>query len=209
MRLFVIGIGLLAFVTGWARAQAPDNALTPEEAREGWTLLFDGKSLAGWEAHATSLPTATRDWTVEDRAIVCPGTSPGWLGTSRTYKDFILRLEFRGPAAVNSGVFVRSQKEGQPHVTGYEVQIWDFQPDGFTTGSLVGSLKAGSTRIIPGRWNSYQITADGDHYVIVLNGKTLLDGHDSKHVSAGAIGFQCQKDNKIEFRRIRLRPIQK
>ena len=32
-----------------------------------------------------------------------------------------------------------------------------------------------------------------------VNGKTLLDGHDSKHAS-GVIGFQCQKDNKIEFR---------
>ena len=34
-----------------------------------------------------------------------------------------------------------SQKEGQPHVSGYELQIWDNQPAGFNTGSLVGSVK--------------------------------------------------------------------
>jgi Domain of Unknown Function (DUF1080) len=107
---------------------------------------------------------------------------------------------------VNSGVFLRSQKEGQPHVTGYELQIWDYQPKGFNTGSLVGSVKAAPVKIKPDEWNDYDITADGDHYVIVLNGTQLLDAHDSKHLS-GLIGFQCQKDNRIEFRNIRVHPI--
>jgi hypothetical protein len=44
--------------------------------------------------------------------------------------------------------------------------------------------------------------------VIVLNGKTLLDARDPKHAS-GVVGFQCQKDNRIEFRNIKLRPIRK
>jgi hypothetical protein len=117
-----------------------------------------------------------------------------------------LILEFRGPEKVNSGVFLRSQKEGQPHVTGYELQIWDYQPAGFLTGSLVGSLKATPAKIIPDQWNKYEITAQGDHFVINLNGKTLLDARDSKH-SSGVIGFQCQKDQRIEFRNIKLRPI--
>ena len=52
----------------------------------------------------------------------------------------------------------------------------------------------------------YEIKADADHFVIVLNGKTLLEARDSKHAS-GVIGFQCQKDNRIEFRGIKLLPI--
>jgi hypothetical protein len=40
----------------------------------------------------------------------------------------------------------------------------------------------------------------------VLNGTTLLDGHDSKH-SAGVIGFQCQPENPIAFRNVKLRVI--
>jgi len=52
---------------------------------------------------------------------------------------------------------------------------------------------------------SDEIAADGDHFVMVLNGKTLLDGRDSKHASGGA-DFQCQRDIRIEFRNITLRP---
>ena len=108
---------------------------------------------------------------------------------------------------MNSGVFLRSTREGAPHKTGYELQIWDYQPAGYNTGSLVGSLKAMPTKILDNEWNDYDIKADGAHYVIVLNGKTILDDHDSLH-SQGLIGFQCQPGNKIEFRDIRLLPLQ-
>jgi hypothetical protein len=183
-----------------AGADAP-NTLTPKERADGWILLFDGKSLQGWEPHTGG------DWKVENGAIQCPGTTAGWLGTSRSFSDFVLRLEFRGSEKVNSGVFLRSQKEGQPHITGYELQIWDYQPAGYSTGSLVGSVKAPPTRIVADQWNTYEITARGDHFVIVLNGKTILDAHDAKH-AAGVIGFQCQRENPIEFRNIKLHPNQ-
>ena len=200
--------GLLLIAATLALAAGPPNTLTPEESKAGWKLLFDGKSLAGWEPHSTSSPTATGDWSAASGAILCPGTTAGWLASRDTYTNYVLKLEFRGSAEVNSGVFLRSEKTGQPHITGYELQIWDYQPAGYNTGSLVGSVKASPVKIIPDQWNRYEITAEGDHFVIVLNGKTLLDAHDSKH-AAGVIGFQCQKNNRIEFRAIKLLPIQK
>ena len=170
-------------------------------AQDGaWKVLFDGKSLDGWETHWAN------NWKAQDGALVCDATEPSWLSTTSSFSDYILKLEFRGAAKVNSGVFLRSQKEGQPHVTGYELQIWDYQPAGYNTGSLVGSVKASPVKILPEQWNSYEITAKGDHFVIVLNGKTLLDAHDAKHAS-GVIGFQCQKGNRIEFRNIKVLPL--
>ena len=189
-----------------AGAENQPNTLSPAQSKQGWKLLFDGKSLAGWDARPTSSPDASGNWAVENGALVCPGTSVGWLATADAYSDFHLVLDFRGGEKVNSGVFLHSQKEGQPHRTGYELQIWDYQPAGYNTGSLVETAKATPTKIIPDQWNHYDITADGGHYVIVLNGTTLLDTHDSAHLS-GVIGFQCQKNNKIEFRNIRLLPI--
>ena len=206
MRMLLPTIGLV--VTTLAFAQSAPNQLTPAEAKEGWKLLFDGKSLDGWTPRATSSPGQTGDWSVAAGAIVCPGSSAGWLSTPVASADYRLRLEFRGADTVNSGVFLRSQAEGQPHITGYELQIWDHQPAGFNTGSLVGSLKAAATKIRGDEWNQYDITVKGDHYKIVLNGETLLDASDAKHTAAGLIGFQCQKNNKIEFRSIRVRPIQ-
>ena len=208
MRWLVIAVTALGLAAGSASAQDRPNTLTPQESKEGWKLLFDGTSLKGWQGRPTSVRSTTGDWTVENGAIVCGGTVPSWLGTNTEYSDYVLKLEFRGSAKVNSGVFLRSQRDGQPHITGYELQIWDYQPAGYNTGSLVGSVKAPPTKIIPDDWNQYEITAEGDHFLIVLNGKTLLDAHDSKHAS-GVIGFQCQKDNRVEFRNIKLRPIKK
>ena len=149
---------------------------------QSWTKLFDGKSLDGWEARATA----------------------GWLATKAAFKNFQLQLEFRGPATVNSGVFLRSQKAGEPHVTGYELQIWDMQPAGYLTGSLVGSVKAQPTKIKPDQWNNFDITANGDHFLVKLNGQTILDARDSKHAE-GVIGFQCQAQQHFEFSNIRIK----
>jgi hypothetical protein len=205
---FILGVVLVSVAAAVAAAQNNLNALTANETTQGWKLLFDGKSLDGWQPYVTFTAPATGDWVVADGAIVCPGTSSGWLAGNDTFTNFKLKLQFRGSEKTNSGFFLRSEKEGAPHKTGYELQIGDYQPAGYNTGSLVGSLKAMPATILDEQWNDYDITADGDHYVIVLNGKTILDDHDSKH-TAGVIGFQCQKGNKIEFRDIRLLPLQK
>ena len=205
---FALATGLAIFAGAIAAAQASPNALTPKEAAHGWKLLFDGKDLDGWQPYSTSKPPATGDWSVADGAILCPGTSAGWLATNDSYANFELKVQFRGSEKVNSGVFIRSTKEGAPNKTGYEVQIWGYQPAGYNTGSLVDSLKAAPATILDGQWNDYSIKAVGDHYVIILNGKTILDAHDSKHTE-GLIGFQCQPGNKIEFRDVKLLPLKK
>ena len=205
---YASGLLVLALSLGPVIAQDAPNRLTAREASDGWILLFDGKSLNGWQARPTSERNATGDWKVENGALACGGTAPSWLATDASFSDYTLKLQFRGDAKVNSGVFLRSRKEGQPHITGYELQIWDYQPAGFNTGSLVGAVKAPEVRIKPNEWNDYEITANGDHFVIVLNGKTLLDTRDSKHAS-GVVGFQCQRDNPIQFRNIKLRPTKK
>lgn len=195
-RLVLIFTGLILSVDA-GRAQ---NSLSREESKQGWKVLFDGKTMNGWEPHGGG------DWTVANGALVCGGTSPSWIGTAETYSDYVLRLEFRGAAKVNSGIFLRSKKEGQPHVTGYELQIWDYQPAGFNTGSLVNSVKASPVKIRGDDWNRYEITAQGDHFTVVLNGEKILDARDGKHAS-GVIGFQCQRDNRIEFRNIRIKTL--
>ena len=201
MRRWVIGIGILGALVLAVIVQGHTISLARGAARHGWVSLFDGKTLQGWQVRTGG------DWKVENGAIVCPGTSAGWLNTLSPSNDYVLKLQFHGASNVNSGVFVRAQKEGRPWVTGYECQIWAHMPDGFNTGSLVGSVKAQPAKIIAGRWNRYEITVDGDYFVVVLNGKTLLDAHNSKHLTGEVIGLQCNKNNAIEFRDIMLKPL--
>src|SRR4030095_5721263 len=44
------------------------NVLTPAEAKDGWQLLFDGRTLTGWHGLGFST-TPPGLWTVEDGAI--------------------------------------------------------------------------------------------------------------------------------------------
>ena len=200
-RNLIVATGLVGLVTSLASAQL--NTLTPQEAIEGWKLLFDGKSLNGWEIHGAA------NWLVKDAALACPANAASWLGTVDTYSDFRLRLEFRVPEKANSGVFLRSQKDSHPASSGYELQIWDYRTGGFNTGSLVNAIEATPNKIVPDQWNLFEVTAQGDHFLIVHNGQLVLDGHDSKHAS-GVIGLQCNADhNPVEFRNIRLLPLPK
>jgi len=203
----LLAVGCLTM--GTLLAQAP-NALTKDETKAGWKLLFDGSTLKGWEAHQASAtePAATA-WAVEDGAIVCDGNRRGWLGTDDMFSDFNLKIEFRVGAKTNSGVFLRSQKTGGiPAETGYELQIWDFRPT-YKTGALVNHIEAQPTKILADQWNSYDVTADGDHFVVILNGTKVLDGHDAAHAS-GVIGLQYNTGGgKVEFRNIKIKAIKK
>ncbi len=192
-------------------ADADETALVlqaeEQSSNEQWIVLFDGESLNGWEARPTSNPDTSGDWTVGDGAMICGGTVPSWIHTNDEFSDFRLTLDFRGADSVNSGIFLRSQKEGQPHRTGYELQVWDHQPNGYNTGSLVDYVVAPpAPGIRPDVWNTYDITVVGDHFVAVLNGDTILDDRDATHAE-GVIGLQCQPNNPIEFRNLRVLPL--
>jgi hypothetical protein len=189
---------------GALQAQAP-NTLTEKEAGEGWKLLFDGSTLNGWETHPLTGPPAT-GWAVADGAIVCDGDLRGWLGTAETFGDFRLKVEFRVGAKANSGIFLRSQASGNPSQTGYEVQIWDFGTN-TKTGDLWNAIEAEPTKIMADQWNSFDITAEKDRFIVVMNGKKIVDGHDAKH-SSGVVGLQYNPNGgKFEFRNIKILPI--
>jgi hypothetical protein len=226
-----------------------DNVLTPQEKAGGWMLLFDGKTLNGWDsvvpqgagrgrgpgggampgapkqAKGPAQPGATpavgsnprpcstpmgqaavaagaSHWEVVDGVLSPCGDTAGYLISKDHYKNLVLTVDFRTGEDTNSGVFVRSLASS----LGYEAQIWKAQPAGYNTGSIVGAGKTDREyKFIPDQWNHYEITADGDHLVVVLNGTKTLDIHDSQF-SDGAIRLQYQKF-PIEFKNIKLREI--
>jgi hypothetical protein len=141
-------------------------------------------------------------WEVVDGVLSPCGDAAGYLISKEKYKDLVLTVDFRTGDDANSGVFVRSLGSS----LGYEVQIWKAQPAGYNTGSIVGAAKTDREyKFIPDQWNHYEITADGDHLVVVLNGTKTLDIHDSQF-SDGAIRLQYQKF-PIDFKNIKIREI--
>src|SRR5436189_2992838 len=100
----------------------PAVAQAPPES--GWTALFNGKDLTGWKKNGDE------KWIVEEGTILCESTANkyGYLTTEKTYKDFTLRLKFKGEAAGNSGVFVHAKITGidpqhGPDIEGMQVEV--------------------------------------------------------------------------------------
>lgn len=169
-------------------------------ASPGWAPLFNGKTLQGWT------PEMAAQWHVADGAIVADAGGYGWLRSAKTYSDFELKCDFRTAAGGNSGIFLRSAKDGNPHETGYELQIFDQHPQ-YPTGSFVGHVAASAkVPIKPNQWQTYDVLAKGDQFVIKLDGKMVLDTRQNKSAS-GYIGLQYNPGKKIEFRNIQVRPL--
>ena len=91
-------------------AATQPNTLSPQERRDGWVLLFDGKSMKGWEDPSEKLP-AGNAWAVENGAIRTrykPRITED-LFSKRKFRDFELSFEWRISPGGNSGVKYRIQ----------------------------------------------------------------------------------------------------
>lgn len=194
MRLFLL---LLLSVL----AAAQPASLKTDEISQGWIQLFDGETLFGW----TSVGGA--EWTVKNGSIVSSGPANGWLSTNVPFKDYRLRCEFKIPRdTTNTGLFLRSARDGDPALSGYELNIFQGKSE-FPTGSLVHHAKAKPvTKLQPGVWHIYDLTVRGSEFTILLDGREVLQARDFKSAS-GFIGLQYNKDNPSEFRNIALKPL--
>lgn len=210
------------------------NALTPEEKKEGFKLLFDGKTLDGWRTFKQANPK--EQWKVEDGAIVLTAGGGGNLITKDQYADFDFRCEWKIAAGGNSGIMWRSTEEhAQPYITGPEYQLLDsFKKDGhkYPHELAKGNIAGCFYDIIPGKeewskpvgeWNETRIVVKGNKITLYLNGnvtaevdtstaeyKALLakskfkDWQHFNKAPKGHIVFQDHGD-KVEFRTIRIK----
>jgi hypothetical protein len=166
----------------------------------GWTELFDGKTLKGWS------PVGSANWQVVDGVIQATSGNGDLLSTT-SYGDFEVVVEFWGDDDANSGVFFRcSDLKTINGMTAYEAQIFDKRPDPeFRTGALTFISKPAATINTGGKWNTYDITAQGSRLVLTLNGTRTVDVQDRKF-SRGPIALQ-RTAGVIKFRSVRIRPL--
>lgn len=187
------------------KVQFKDIYLKQFSTDEGFTRLFNGKTLDGWHLENGA------KFVVEDGVIKHRG-GLGWLRSDGEYSDFVLRLEFRFlKPKQDGGVFLRANKEGNNWPTRkYEVQIENTERMAKIFGTR-HDLDIELTKKVlkpTGEWNEYQITIKGANVEVRLNGKVVSQSDSAGQLPRGYIGLQGE-NGLHEYRNFRIKEIGK
>ncbi|RYC71179.1 3-keto-disaccharide hydrolase [Spirosoma sordidisoli] len=189
--LFVAGILSLSLIAA-EKPQSP-NTLTDKERKEGWKLLFDGKTTNGWRgAYKDKFPD--KGWSVQDGMLSIQKSdgsesqSFGDIVTTGEYGDFDLTFDFKLTDGANSGLkyfVVEQQPKPKGSAFGLEFQVLDDDkhPDAKmgrdgnrTIGSLYDLITATGKKANPiGEWNTGRVVSKGQHVEHWLNGKKVVE----------------------------------
>jgi hypothetical protein len=168
-----------------------------------WTTLIDNDK---------GLDNFTRDgdanWRAQGGAIVADQGKGGFLVSKQSFGDYQLRIEFFPDHNTNSGIYMRcSVREKLTDKLCHEANIFDERPDPtFGTGGIVHLGKVLQPVKAGGKWNTYDITVQGDHLVVVFNGVTTVDVHNAKLAGPGPVGLQWGRGT-IKWRKVAIRAL--
>lgn len=177
-----------AFLVSAIAAQQP-NTLTDKEKKEGWKLLFDGKTTQGW--HTYLRDTVGSKWQVKNGALVFDTSKPrnggGDIVTNEAYENFELNLEWKISKGGNSGIIFDIQEDPKysaTYLTGPEMQVLDNinAADNKKQNHLAGCLYdlSGDSSVSKprpvGEWNQVKIMQNKGHLVFWLNNIKTYDG---------------------------------
>ena len=173
---------------------------------QGWITLIDGASgMENWEI------TGDGNWRAEDGAIQADkktGKSASILVSKRSFKNFELYVEFWASENTNSGVYIRAPNPKQVSTStgAYEVQIWDKNPNpAYSTGSLVNVASVKPIYKAGGRWNTFEVYANGPEISVKMNGELTVITQD-KRSPEGRIGLQMNA-GPIKVRKLLVREL--
>jgi hypothetical protein len=193
-------------------------AFTFVAADDGFTPLFDGKSLDGW----TFIVKPDKDgkkadplqtWSVKDGVIVCTGKPNGCMVTKKEYGDYVLRVKWRWPAdgkGGNSGVLLHVQDE-KYWPTSIEAQMLTGRAgDLLLTNPPDAKLEGEKARQDPklerrffraetkepvekklGEWNEMEVTCKGGDITLAVNGVKVNEGKNG-NLTKGRVALQSE-----------------
>jgi hypothetical protein len=185
----------------------------------GFSSLFDGVSLDGWEGAGSP---AALCWKAEQGCLQCTGAEGPWLRSQKTWTDFELRLEYRVLSGGNSGVYVRVPADGNHHGagSGVEVQILDdmspryrdLTPYQFSASLYAIEAAEPGSALPAGQWNALGIRCVDRRYEITHNGRTVLERDEQQcpellqRLTSGYLGLQNHSE-QVWFRHLRIQVI--
>lgn len=188
------------------------NTISEREAAEGWKLLWDGKTTDGWRgARLDHFPE--KGWSVANGILKVhksgggESTNGGDIVTTRPYKNFMLKVDFKITEGANSGIkyFVdTSLNKGEGSAIGCEFQILDDcrHPDAKlgvkgnrTLGSLYDLIAAPADKSFRnGFFNTAMVVVRGNHVEHWLNGVKIVEYERNNQMWKALVNYSKYKD---------------
>lgn len=161
------------------------NTLTRKEKKNGWQLLFDGKTTEGW--HGYNMKVFPDCWKIEDGTFTMNsvgGHEDQDIITNKKYRDFALSLEYKLTKAANSGIIFQVAEDTIykfPYETGPEFQVIDHEnwPDKLEDWQINGANYAMYPPMVRpykpvGEWNQLFLFVKGKEVTQILNGQVVV-----------------------------------
>ena len=170
--------------------------------------IFDGKSLDGWNAKGPA-----ECWTAKDGAIVGKNNEKKQgtiLWTNESFADFVLEAEFQFSGDIDSGFFLRNENEQiQLGVSRSLKRDMTCSPYIGKKGIYPVSAVGIDQLLKVGDWNQIKITVKGKKYIVVLNGKQVLDYTTDEALEKGPLGLQVHPgvEMQVMFRNLKVKSL--
>jgi hypothetical protein len=211
------------------------GSLPVANGQDGWTTLFDGKSLDGW-----SVKSGFATYEIEDGGVIVGKTAAGspntFLTSDQQFGDFELTFETKVDDGLNSGVQIRSllkdvdgKKSYGGRLFGPQVEIESGPAQaGFIYGEATGrgwlSPEPDSKdeavnqhdHFKNGQWNQFRVVAKGPNIKVWINGQMIADLTDEEIYEThpkGMIGLQVHgigkktENYEVRWRNLKIKPL--
>lgn len=177
--------GIVVGASFMAGAAEP-NTLTDAEKKDGWMLLFDGQTLAGWKASEDPASFSIRDGMIVAHACgtAIKGQAPHpkchlfYVGPDghASFTDFEFQADVKTEPDSNSGIYFHTEfvANAWPQ-KGFEVQINNTKKEKRKTGSLYGVADVTEALVRDNEWFHLHVIVRGKQVVIKMDGKTAVD----------------------------------
>ena len=147
--------------------------LAKAEPPKGFTALFNGKNLDGWNAKPNG-------WAVEN-GILTRKPKSGYIWTKKAYGDFVLDVEVKVSKRCNSGIFFRTDPKNAVQ-GGFEIQVMDTTGKKnlgkHDNGAFYDALAPSANPAKPlGEWNRFVITCKGPKLTVSINGTQVVQAN--------------------------------
>jgi hypothetical protein len=161
------------------------NILTGKEKKNGWQLLFDGKTTDGW--HGYNMKVFPDCWAIEDGAFTMNSKGAQEdqdIITNKKYRDFSFSVDYKLTKGANSGIIFQVAEDPKykfPYETGPEFQVIDHEnwPDKLEEWQINGANYAMYPPMVKpykalGEWNHLFLMVKGNNVTQMLNGEVVV-----------------------------------